>query len=1140
MPRQNIIQTAFTKGEVSPLASGRVDVNLYASGAKSSSNFLIRPQGALSRRSGTKRVRSTRFPSQQSVLVQFEVSDEQAYMLEFGAGYIHFYKDKETLYNTTVANEIDFFTVENNGGCIQIVADDHNSSPQDALPNFLGTVSNNGGLYRVTTTVPHTLRTGQKVYLYGAGAYHTDDGEYTVTRISSTVVDIQSSTYSASLVSAYIYTHGLMAGDRFFVSGGTNFSNLGEKHHTVKSVESYFEFTVANVAYSGTAITGIADNGSGEFRITSVAHGKATNDNITISDASTFSGANGSWNITVIDADTFDLDGSTFGGTYSSGATWVPYPTLEEAHTIPIEISTSFTENELADIRFCQSADVLYIVHPDHPPQKLMRLTDDGDRDDWLLVDISFIDGPYLAFNDLSPNINTTTPANGAIYRDVYMEISSYAHTATVKSATAFDAGGADDGKYIEYRVGDQWALALLPSGTNGLTTVNGVTIIDNVLLYLDETTKLKSKAVNNGSDSRDLDKARFFIAEDAAGRRRLTSAERSYYQRIVSDDTLTSSSTLSGGVLPSGTITSQYSNTFSTSDVGKFVRIKESTGTAVGYWAQITKIGSNSSGNSTATHAKSVDMASNNATGKFIITNDTRTATVTSKQNGSTFAAFASTDVGRMIRLGFAGRWTWGKITGYTSTSQVTVTFYADMPRDPHNAENIAGNQNSASANSGITYDWRLGAWSDTTGYPEVACFQEQRLVFAGTKTTTQTFWMSIAGDFEAFSPTEPDSSVLDDNAITYTLGSSKANAIKWLMPGSALTIGTTGGEWQVRAATSINDPLTPSNISAKEYTTHGSLGTAFPARIGSSIVFVDRSGQKVRELFYSYEKDALDSDDLTVISEHILRSHNNAVVSAFQQKPHSIYWIVCADGTLSAMTFNKSQEVVAWHNHTIGNGTVEDIAVIPSTDGMDEVWLIVNRTISGADYRSVEVLEPDYYRSGTSRLDMRFLDCHYVVDGWTSTSISGLNYLEGLTVTPVVDGVVQATKTVTSGAITLTSGATSEVVIGIAYTSSIQSLPPEGGSSFGTSQGAIKRVVDFSGRFFDSINVTYGPDSTAADLISETLPAPASTSPWFSGTYRMVPTNGYDIENGWYIEQSSPYPLNLLFVVTRLETNE
>jgi hypothetical protein len=68
-------------------------------------------------------------------------------------------------------------------------------------------------------------------------------------------------------------------------------------------------------------ITGAANNGSGLIRITSAAHGYATGDRLSIWGVAGTTEANGVWVITVIDANTFDLVGSTFTNTYTSGGT---------------------------------------------------------------------------------------------------------------------------------------------------------------------------------------------------------------------------------------------------------------------------------------------------------------------------------------------------------------------------------------------------------------------------------------------------------------------------------------------------------------------------------------------------------------------------------------------------------------------------------------------------------------------------------------------------------------------------------------------------------------------------------------------------------------------------------------------------
>ena len=59
------------------------------------------------------------------------------------------------------------------------------------------------------------------------------------------------------------------------------------------------------------------------------------------------------------------------------------------------EIASPYLEAELFEIVITQSADVLYIAHPNHAPRTLSRLADA----DWSLAVIEFWDGPYGAIN---------------------------------------------------------------------------------------------------------------------------------------------------------------------------------------------------------------------------------------------------------------------------------------------------------------------------------------------------------------------------------------------------------------------------------------------------------------------------------------------------------------------------------------------------------------------------------------------------------------------------------------------------------------------------------------------------------------------------------------------------------------------
>ena len=59
------------------------------------------------------------------------------------------------------------------------------------------------------------------------------------------------------------------------------------------------------------------------------------------------------------------------------------------------EIITPYAEADLVDLKFEQSADTLYICHPDHAPKTLTR----SGHTNWTLADFSFKNGPYLPEN---------------------------------------------------------------------------------------------------------------------------------------------------------------------------------------------------------------------------------------------------------------------------------------------------------------------------------------------------------------------------------------------------------------------------------------------------------------------------------------------------------------------------------------------------------------------------------------------------------------------------------------------------------------------------------------------------------------------------------------------------------------------
>lgn len=86
---------------------------------------------------------------------------------------------------------------------------------------------------------------------------------------------------------------------------------------------------------------------------------------------------------------------------------WTNYGQLL-SNSSPYEVSSPYTANDLALLKFTQSADTLYIVHPNYAPRKLQRF----DVTTWQLNTITFVDGPYLPINS-TPITMTPGAASG-------------------------------------------------------------------------------------------------------------------------------------------------------------------------------------------------------------------------------------------------------------------------------------------------------------------------------------------------------------------------------------------------------------------------------------------------------------------------------------------------------------------------------------------------------------------------------------------------------------------------------------------------------------------------------------------------------------------------------------------------------
>lgn len=524
---------------------------------------------------------------------------------------------------------------------------------------------------------------------------------------------------------------------------------------------------------------------------------------------------------------------------------------------------------------------------------------------------------------------------------------------------------------------------------------------------------------------------------------------------------------------------------------------------------------------------------------GPYLPTNSTPvqftcSATVGAATLTATSSTFAATDVGRHFRVKTTGAaWGWGKITAYTSGTQVTVDII------------------KAVGATTATVDWRLGLWSATTGYPTCVTFHEDRLGWGGSTAAPQRIDLSRTGSYETMQPTDYDTSgtVAADHALSFTLNSEDVQVIKWMQSDEqGLLVGTVAGEWIVRPS-SLNEALTPTNVKAVQMTGYGSTDNIRAVRCGKAALFVQRAGRKLRELSFVYVDNAYRAPDRTVLSQHITRG--GLKETAYQQEPQSLLWGVRNDGVLTGFTYEPNENVLGWHRHILGgafsggDAVVESVASIPAADGTrDEVWLLVKRTINGVTRRYVEYMTKLWER-GDDQEDAFYVDCGLTYDGAATRTIGGLWHMVGETVTILADGATHPTKVVSAlGKITLDRDA-SVVHVGYGYNSDMATLRNDAGAADGTAQGKTQRAHAVAFRLHDTLGMmagatfnTSGAGKLTRQVFRHTSDLLGVAVPLFSGDHEMTWEGDYTTENLVCVRFDQPLPGTILAVMPRQMT--
>tara|TARA_R110000765_G_scaffold113780_1_gene206252 strand:- start:175 stop:2862 length:2688 start_codon:yes stop_codon:yes gene_type:complete len=217
------------------------------------------------------------------------------------------------------------------------------------------------------------------------------------------------------------------------------------------------------------------------------------------------------------------------------------------------------------------------------------------------------------------------------------------------------------------------------------------------------------------------------------------------------------------------------------------------------------------------------------------------------------------------------------------------------------------------------------------------------------------------------------------------------------------------------------------------------------------------------------------------------------------------------------------------------------ETVITIPGNNE-DELWMIVQRTVGGVTRRYVEVMTSkfDTFRD-SSKVGAIFVDSSLTYDSTATASLSGLDHLEGETVSILGNGSVYANQTIASGAVSSLSPTVTRASIGLPYTSILTTLRPEQGGDDGAAQGRTKRVFESTFRFLDTLGAEYAPAGGSFDEIQfRTGSTPMDISPpLFSGDKTVQFHGSWETDGQLSIRQTQPLPFELTAIVTRILTH-
>ena len=532
----------------------------------------------------------------------------------------------------------------------------------------------------------------------------------------------------------------------------------------------------------------------------------------------------------------------------------------------------------------------------------------------------------------------------------------------------------------------------------------------------------------------------------------------------------------------------------------------------------------------------------------------------------------FTSSMIGAYFRVRHSGTTGVIKITAVASGTSATATVTT--------TNNLGG--------TGASTAIARSQWGGGRPYPKSCCFFENRLWFLGMSDTgIPTVWASQIGDQFELTRSNLTAAIGDTDAYNFTIPSLDADMGMSLNPGSPFIITAKNRIYSINRiddslAFGVTNTLVKADVEIK-------CGPVRGVREGNRLLFPNKRGDKIQELFFDYREESNRTRDLNYFAHHISQSgiynsddfqqslsgKSEGSLTRFESSADSSVSVALFKGAIPGgsgnderrsmwvLTKDDNYGCLAWSEVVLGGFSVltvddnlddllESPTVLDFFCGLQEndttenpCYVLVKRYVDGARKVYLEKLslsgslESQYVTDVFS--GQVFLDCHAsgILTAADTGIYDGLDHLEGETVSAFIQGFYVGEFTIAGGEIDLGQSYDNEtfVIVGYNYTARAKLVSINQGSFYGSSLGLIKRVDELTLLLNKTAHIRFGVEGGRMQeiefrLVSTPMNEP---TPLFTGEKTFKIEAGPQTQQKIVLESVKPYPMEVSAVVLK-----